>query len=440
MKEIIFKPFKKQHELFEAFNDIHTTELLYGGSVGAGKTYIISALMTIKCLEYPGIRIGLCRNELTTLKKTTVVTLTSEVFPDFGLNVNEHYKYNSIEGKITFFNGSEIILQELRHIPSDDNYTRLGGLLLTFAVIDEAGETNEKGKQILQSRIGRWKNELYGIKPILLLTCNPSRNFLYDDFYIADKENKMPKWRKFIKAGPYDNPHLPTSYIDNLRRTLSPSEVERLLNGNWEYSDNPNNLITLDDFNEMYDDSIPYDNKDITRRLSVDIAFKQDSCVIMVWEGLSVIDIIKVEQGVNVLDTIKNIATKYNIQTRNITYDSDGVGQYLSQYLRTAKGIINNGQPYKKENYKNLKTQLYYKLGELIREGKIKIKTEKYRKELEAELLCVQRKERETTESKMEINSKAEMKQILGKSPDLADTMAYGMVFQYISTNGIRVA
>ena len=113
----------------------------------------MSSLITIKCLQYEGIRVGLCRNELTTLKKTTVVTLISEVFPNFGLVRDEHYNYNQIEGKITFYNGSEIVFQELRHIPSDPNYTRLGGLLLTFAVIDEAGETEAKGKEILQSRI-----------------------------------------------------------------------------------------------------------------------------------------------------------------------------------------------------------------------------------------------------------------------------------------------
>ena len=184
---INFKPTKKQHEVFELFENDKTTEILFGGGVGASKTYLISALMTIKCLQYAGIRVGLCRNELTTLKKTTVVTLLSEVFPNFGLLKDEHYRYNPIEGKITFYNGSEIVFQELRHIPSDPDYTRLGGLLLTFAVIDEAGETEVKGKEILQSRIGRWRNDTYNIKPLLIMTCNPSRNFFGSIFRLIAK-------------------------------------------------------------------------------------------------------------------------------------------------------------------------------------------------------------------------------------------------------------
>tara|TARA_R110000744_G_scaffold126526_3_gene232904 strand:+ start:2713 stop:4029 length:1317 start_codon:yes stop_codon:yes gene_type:complete len=428
--EINFSPTKKQHEVFELFEDEDTTEILFGGGVGAAKTYLMGSLITIKCLEYKGIRVGLCRNELTTLKKTTVVTLISEVFPNFGLKKDEHYNYNPIEGKITFYNGSEIVFQELRHIPSDPNYTRLGGLLLTFAVIDEAGETEVKGKEILQSRIGRWRNESYNLKPLLIMTCNPSRNFLYDDFYLADKEGTMPYYRKFVNATGLDNPYLSDAYIENLKRTLSPAEVSRLLLGNWESQDDPDSLVSSEDIMEMYDHSISLNNSD-TRYISADIAFKQDGCVLFVWEGNDVIDIIKVSKTEIVLDKIKETAKLYHVQTRYISYDSDGVGQFIRQYLKSAKPVINNGKVLKGENYINLKAQLYYKLGELIRDGKIKIKTPNYKKELEGELLCIKRKERGTSESKMEINSKADQKKLIGHSPDFSDAMAYKMIFEY---------
>ena len=436
--EINFTPTIKQDKVFELFEDEDTTEILFGGGVGAAKTYLMSSLITIKCLQYEGIRVGLCRNELTTLKKTTVVTLISEVFPNFGLVRDEHYNYNQIEGKIKFYNGSEIVFQELRHIPSDPNYTRLGGLLLTFAVIDEAGETEAKGKEILQSRIGRWRNETYKIKPLLVMTCNPSRNFLYEDFYMANKEGTLPYYRKFVNATGLDNPYLSESYIENLKRTLTTSEVNRLLLGNWESQDSPDNLVSSDDILEMYDHSININNDD-TRYISADIAFKQDGCVLFVWEGNDVIEIIKVGKEEVVLDKIREVARDYDVQTRYISYDSDGVGQFIRQYLRSAKAIINNGKVLKGENYVNLKAQLYYKLGELIRDGKIKIKTNRYKKELEGELLSIKRKVRDTSQSKMEINSKAEQKKILGHSPDYADAMAYKMIFEYTRGNFTRV-
>ena len=270
------------------------------------------------------------------------------------------------------------------------------------------------------------------------MTCNPSRNFLYEDFYMANKEGTLPYYRKFVNATGLDNPYLSESYIENLKRTLTTSEVNRLLLGNWESQDSPDNLVSSDDILEMYDHSINVNNDD-TRYISADIAFKQDGCVLFVWEGNDVIDIIKVGKEEVVLDKIKEVARDYDVQTRYISYDSDGVGQFIRQYLRSAKAIINNGKVLKGENYVNLKAQLYYKLGELIRDGKIKIKTNRYKKELEGELLSIKRKVRDTSQSKMEINSKAEQKKILGHSPDYADAMAYKMIFEFTRGNFTRV-
>ncbi len=390
---------------------------------------MLSAIVTVNCLQHAGIRVGLARNELTTLKKTTVVTFL-ELFSDWGMKPGEHYNYNSVGGTITFFNGSEIIFQELRYLPSDPNYTRLGGLLLTFAVIDEAGECDERGKEIFQTRCGRWKNDKFGVKPMLVMTCNPSHNFLYNDFYLAKKEGTIAEHRAFVNATVYDNPYIPQQYIDNLKRTLSYNEIQRLLNGDWEYDGDPNNLLQIDEIKLMYDTTIIHPTKDKTKYISADIAFSSDNCVLMVWEGYHIIEIVSLEQGVNVEEGIKELATKHNVNVNKIAYDSDGVGKYLMQYLKNAKPIINNGKPYKGENYKNLKTQLYFKLCELIREGKIKILDPKFRREIEEELISIKHKPKDTSDGKIEMNSKAEVKRIIGRSPDYSDAMAYRMLFE----------
>ncbi len=390
---------------------------------------MLSAIVTVNCLQHAGIRVGLARNELTTLKKTTVVTFL-ELFSDWGMKPGEHYNYNSVGGTITFFNGSEIIFQELRYLPSDPNYTRLGGLLLTFAVIDEAGECDERGKEIFQTRCGRWKNDKFGVKPMLVMTCNPSHNFLYNDFYLAKKEGTIAEHRAFVNATVYDNPYIPQQYIDNLKRTLSYNEIQRLLNGDWEYDGDPNNLLQIDEIKLMYDTTIIHPTKDKTKYISADIAFSSDNCVLMVWEGYHIIEIVSLEQGVNVEEGIKELATKHNVNVNKIAYDSDGVGKYLMQYLKNAKPIINNGKPYKGENYKNLKTQLYFKLCELIREGKIKILDSKFRREIEEELISIKHKPKDTSDGKIEMNSKAEVKRIIGRSPDYSDAMAYRMLFE----------
>jgi phage terminase large subunit len=114
--EINFSPSLKQDLIFEYFNDKITTEVLYGGAAAGGKSYGMCALMILQCLQHPTIRVGLARNELTTLKKTTVVSLF-EVINDWGLKIDEHYRYNSTSGEITFTNGSKIVLLELKLSP-----------------------------------------------------------------------------------------------------------------------------------------------------------------------------------------------------------------------------------------------------------------------------------------------------------------------------------
>jgi hypothetical protein len=435
---INFTPTLKQHEVFKLFDDKESTEILFGGGVGSAKTYLMCALLTIKCLQYPNIVVGLGRNVLKVLKKTTLETLLFKVFPSFGIMADRDYKYNPTLGVLTFNNGSKVYLMELAFLPSDPDYLRFSGLEFTFVIIDEANETNARAKEIIQSRIGRGRNKEYGIKPMLLMTCNPGRNFLYEDFYVADKEGTMPYYRKFVSANAFDNPHLDQAYIDNLKRTMSSTEVSRLLYGNWEVTDDVNGLVSSDDVLQMYDLSINH-NTDRVRYISTDIAFKQDGCILFVWEGNDVIDIIKVGKDEIVLDKIKDTAIKYNVQTRHIAYDSDGVGQFIKQYLRTAKAIVNNGRPMKGENYINLKAQLYYKLGEMIRDGNIKIKTPNYKKELESELLCIKRKDRTNTSAKMEINSKDDQKKIIGHSPDYSDAMMFKMIFQYTTRNPTRM-
>jgi len=425
--EINFTPTYKQDLIFEYFDDEETTEVLFGGNVAGGKSYGASAFAIIKCLQYPNIRVGLARNELTTLKKTTVVSLF-EVMNDFNLKTEEHYRYNSTSGEITFFNGSKIVLLELRYLPSDQNYTRLGGQLLTFAIIDEAGEVDEKGKQILQSRLGRWLNKELNIKPFLLMTCNPSKNFLYREFYLPSEEDTLEPYKKFIRTQITDNPHISSEYVDNLQKTLSQSDRQRLIYGSWEYDDDPNALMDYETIRNIFVDRKPNVEKP-TYYISADIAFTSDNAVIMIWEDLTLIDMVVNPQD-KIEDVIRDKAKEYNVRPTNISYDSDGVGKYLMNYLKQAKAIVNNGKALQNENYENLKTQLYFKLAEVINSNKLKVVSNpKYDDKIIEELQMVKHKPTDKV-GKITMMNKGDVKRQLGRSPDFSDAMAYRMIFE----------
>lgn len=424
--EINFTPSLKQDLIFEYFDDDITTEVLYGGAAAGGKSYGACAFTIIQCLKNSNIRVGLARNELTTLKKTTIVSLF-EVMNDWGLKVDEHYKYNSTTGEITFTNGSKIILLELKFIPSDPNYTRLGGQLLTFGIIDEAGEVDEKGKQIFQSRLGRWLNTEVGIKPFLLMTCNPSKNFLYRDFYLPSVDNTLPPHKKFISALILDNPFINDVYVYNLHKTLSTQDKERLINGNWDYDDDPNSLMDYETILNIFIDKKPENEKSKTY-ISADIAFTSDNSVIMIWEDLTLVEIIVNPDG-KIEDVIRDKAKEYRVFPQNISYDSDGVGKYLMTYLKSAKAIVNNAKALKDENYENLKTQLYFKLAELINKGDVKVVKTKYDEKIIEELQQVKHRPTDRV-GKIAMVQKGDVKRMLGRSPDFSDAMAYRMIFE----------
>ena len=429
--EIDFAPTIKQRQIFTLFDDDHTTEIVWGGSIAGGKTYALAALMIMKCLTHPTIRIGLARNNLTILKKNTLKSVF-EVLNDWGLEPDVHFNYNQQTGIIKFDNGSEIVLCELQYLPSDPQYARLGGLLLTFVVIDECQEVDAKGKEILQTRAGRWKNDELGIKAMLIMTCNPSKSsFLYRDYYLPHKEGTLKSYQAFVQVVTADNPHLAKDYVSNLRKTLSLGEYQRLILGRWETADDPDTLIKNETLELAYDLSIEL-SKDTKMRMSIDVAFKQDRCIFVIWRGLTVIDIVTFNKDTDntLTEKVKELATLHSIPTSSISFDADGVGLFLSQEFRSAKEIHNGGKTKKTHAYKNLKTELYFKMAELMEQGKLKIATDKHRKAIEEEIAVIKHKPRESMENKIELVSKADMKRSLGRSPDITDALAYGCIWQ----------
>ena len=429
MKEVTinFEPTIKQDRIFDYFDDDQTTEVLFGGSAGSAKSYGLCALIILKALEYPGARIGLARNELTNLKKTTIVSFF-EVANDWGLEVGEHFTYNSTAGIIKFYNGSEIVLLELNYKPSDPNFTRLGGHLLTFGCIDEVGEVEEKGFNIFKTRLGRWKNDEFGIKPIVIMTCNPSKNWIYRTYYKPYMNGSILEHQQFIQALPTDNPYISESYLDNLRK-LPFVDRERLLHGNWDYDDNPNDLMSHQDILNIWDGAKPNDGK---KYITADIAFTSDKMIIMIWDGMTIIDIVVNPNG-NIEDVIQDLAQQHNVPHYNIAFDSDGVGKFLEKRLRNAKPIVNNARAMKDENYKNLKTQLYFKLAEKVNDNQVKCVPETHKDEMIEELQVVRHKPTNKV-GKLEMVDKGEVKKLLGRSPDFSDAMAYRMRFEYGSS------
>ena len=429
--DIDFRPNPKQAIMLDTFENGPATEVAYGGAASGGKSYGLCALHIIKSLQYPGVRSAIGRDTLKNLKRTTLKSFF-KVCKDWQLKQGSHFKYNQQDSIVTFYNGSEILLLNLQYIPSDPECEWLGSFELTFASIDEASRVNEKVKTVLHSRCGRHlnKHDEQGnvrekpIKPFILHTCNPARGWLYDQFYKATIDKLIKPTRLFIQALITDNVvHQGPEYMEHLLTTLSPAQIKRLVHGKWDFNDDPNQLTSFEAVKMCFDHNKP-EQWGADWYITADVAFESDRMIIILWNEFDAVKIVEVAEGTKPEDIIKGMAAEHRINNKHIVYDATGVGAYLKNYFPGAYAFHSGAKPIRSTEFEHLKTQCYVKLSEAINERVLRIFDKTYEEETVDELLQIKSVPKELMIDKIKLIKKAEIKAIIGRSPDILDALA----------------
>ena len=424
----------KQSTAWKYLMDDKTREVLFGSAAGSGKSFLGCLWVITMCLQNPGVRYLIGRSVLTQLRLTTLKTLL-ETLGSMQLKPDQHYTYNQQSNVITFHNGSEIILKDLAYTPSDPMYDSLGSLEITGAFVDEMSQVPQMAYHIIKSRI-RFKLNQYNLIPKLFMSCNPGTNFLKKDFYIPWREDRLEDIKKFIPATALDNPHLPKSYIETLQQ-LPEQQKQRLLLGNWDYTDDINSLFSFD---EIAASCFKHQVVDTDKKyISIDVArFGSDTSVAVVWVGLTIVEIIRYSKisTVELANNIKELIAKHKIHPMQVVIDADGIGGSIVDQIR-GTSFVNNARPLHEQNFANLKSQCYFKLSELFKEGKISINVldSFVVDELTQELLAIKLKDVDK-DNKVTVASKDEQKKLLGKSPDLADAVMLRMYYEVKNPKG----
>ncbi len=430
----------KQKQCAKAWVDDSVTEIVYGGAKGGAKSFTGCKLIFHDALVYEGTHYFIARKKLNDLRKFTIPSVY-ECFDDWGLPVNNYMKWNGQDSYFDLYNGSKVFLIEAKFLPGDPQFMRFGSMQMTRGWIEEAGEFESEAKANLQASIGRWKNKEYNLVPKLLQTCNPSKNYLYED-YKANKEGKLPDYKRFIQALPDDNKCLPDGYIENLHRSLTPNQKERLLYGNWEYDDNPLVMMDYSKILELYTNAFVTGGDNY---MTCDLAYEgSDIFVVMVWEGLKVTHIYARDKisEVAVPGWIQELRLKHKVPLGNVVYDADGVKRFVRQSassgtLNGAKEFHNNGSPLD-SGYFNQKSECYFKLAEYVNTNKIYIACSDYREQVIQELEQI-RKIETADDNKLRVEKKDALKERLKRSPDFADCLMFRMVFELKKTSKPRV-
>lgn len=267
------------------------------------------------------------------------------------------------------------------------------------------------------------------------------------------KKEDFIKSLTFVSGSIYDNKkglEFDPSYPGNL---LSQDEDTRrqLLEGRWKVSNSPMDIYDHDVFMGLFENLKGVDKTG--RYITADIAMKgSNKLVVGYWEGFELMDIALMDKsdGKEVIDLIANMAKRYSVENRYICYDSDGVGSYIDGFIRGAVPFNGGASPLAvkdeasgrliKENYFNLKTQCYYRSGDRVRNGMMKINKKVSDKMYDNQMTIRQRfmferkaikRDKADYDGKLRIIGKDEMKvKLNGDSPDLLDMFMMREVFE----------
>lgn len=182
--------------------------ILGGGAAGGGKTFVGSVWLISSCMRFAGIRAVVGRKTLKSLKESTWNTIKT-ILKDWGLVEGVNYKINNIEGTLLFWNDSIIIMKEMSDAPSDPNFERFGSSEFTIAFVDEVSEISERAIEVLFSRL-RWKTHDTFKTPRMLLTTNPTMNWVRSRFVQNDEGEKITpnEGEAYIPFSVFDNPDI----------------------------------------------------------------------------------------------------------------------------------------------------------------------------------------------------------------------------------------
>lgn len=435
---------RKQILFLQLLDDPTLVDFLFGGGAGGAKSLTVCLWMVMQCRNYPGIRIGLGRKSITRLNSTTLVTLLREAHPLLGVKQSE-FKYNGQSNTITYINNSSILCVDLAPEPSDPNFDKFGSLNLTHTVIEEIGEVVKKARDVFTSRKNRFMNSEYGIVGKSIATCNPSQNFVKQEYYKPYKNlggGEYQKWeygnvfiggekktayRAFVRSLATDNPFIDDNYIESLKN-LPEAERKRLLMGDWDFEETDNMIYKPLMLERSLTDLIP----DGDKYIGVDISDTgKDKTVMSLIQNNVIIEqkTITVDKNEAIGEQIALEIIKYaqqngidNQTAERIGIDANGVGASTRDFLRSKGWYIKEfmAGAGSKLNYKNLRGEVIWGMMDTMDRGELKIHKSLSTLEILKEQLMAHHY---TTEERIIlVESKKDIKASLGVSPDYAES------------------
>ena len=411
-----YKPTPRQREAHLTLAD----ELLYGGAMGGAKTVWLCHAMYNAMQKFPGNR-GFIGRKISKHFKATTLLVWREWIP------RELYIENKSAQTFTFPNGSMCMYGGV-HSDQDEVNWMLSGEFGAIA-IDQAEEmTLDEYSNLLTRK--RYFIPGYGHPPFrVYLTANPRAGWLKQRFVGPTPEPGTA----FVRALPTDNPHLPPSYVNDLRRLYRhrPELLRAYVEGLWEDIAGFDIVIQEKWVTAAYDRRASYP---FTKRYTTcdPAGMGDDETVIYNWENARIVDEMIYGQ-VNEMATAGNIrAMSLKNRSTDIFVENDGLGSPINSRLEQLLDprdemllhrVQMGGAPTLEDSpYWNMRAEVWWTAGQMLYDGGPCLPKDE---SLFNDLTVV--KYETKPGGTILIQDKADIKKELGRSPNKGDACVLGL-------------
>lgn len=209
----------------------------------------------------------------------------------------------------------------------------------------------------------------------------------------------------------------------------------RLRRGCWYDAEGENELFRYEDLYDLFSNTfVPGGNKYMT----CDVAMEgSDVLRIGIWDGLRLVKMYAwaKSNGKEIWENMQRLAHEYGVPGKNIVFDANGVGNFLTGFFRSSFDFRSQSTPLEetgvKVDYQNLRTQCVFRLAKLVQEHKIFIDCQnQIERDTITEEFEAHKKTGQTATGKLTITPKEEIKAAIRRSPDYFDMILMRMVFE----------
>lgn len=227
IEPVKFKPTPKQKEAHKLLKKNRI--VLYGGAIRGAKSHWGCMEIISLCFAYPNSRWAMIRKDRVVLEATLLKTFTENF-------LNKGWQQHVVSFPqdtlvLTWDNGSQILFMG-ENFDRDKDLNRFKGLEINGAFVDEVNETQELTLNKIIERSGSWFHS-EGCPSKILLSCNPTQNWVKTRFYDKHKAGELPSGVAYLQARIFDNPYIPQDYLDSLKM-LPPQSYRIFVDGEWD--------------------------------------------------------------------------------------------------------------------------------------------------------------------------------------------------------------